>query len=62
MAKEQSYLNIMYKYAGKEVGIMFEHVTNSAVSVFMIEDVIDTTVNKFHNANGNLENIFNGKK
>ena len=48
MAKVQSYLNIMYKYAGKEVDIMFEHFTNSAVSAFIIEDIIDTTVDKFH--------------
>ena len=48
MAKVQSYLNIMYKYAGKEVAIMFEHFTNSAVYAFIIEDIIVTTVNKFH--------------
>ena len=48
MAKVQSYLNIMYKYAGKEVDIIFEHSANSAVYVFIIEDIIATTVNKFH--------------
>ena len=68
----------MDKYAGKEFDIMFEHFTNSAVYAFIIEDIIVTTVNKFHwNQNvilflnrgatatmqlENLEKIFNGKK
>ena len=38
----------MDKYAGKEFDIMFDHFTNSAVYAFIIEDIIVTTVNKFH--------------
>ena len=45
-----SYLNIMYKYAGKEIDIMIEHFTNTTVYAVVIEDIIDTTVDKikFH--------------
>ena len=39
-----SYLNIMYKYAGKEIDIMIEHFTNTAVCAVVIEDIIETTV------------------
>jgi len=42
------YLNIMYKYAGKEIDIMIEHFTNTAVYAVVIEDIIETTVSKFH--------------
>ena len=31
MARLQSYLNVMYKYAGKEVHMIIEHFTNNAV-------------------------------
>ena len=48
MARVQSYLNVMYKYAGKEVDILIEHFTNNAVYAFIIEDIIETTFNKFH--------------
>ena len=48
MAKIHSYLNIMYKYAGKEIDILIEHFTNTAVYAFIIGDIIDTTVKKFH--------------
>ena len=36
MAKIHSYLNIMYKYAGKEIEIMIENFTNTAVYAFII--------------------------
>ena len=48
MARVHSYLIIMYKYAGKEIDIMIEHFTNNAVYVFIIEDIIATTVKYFH--------------
>ena len=48
MARVQSYLNVMYKYAGKEVDIIIEHFTNNAIYVSFIEDIIETTVNYFH--------------
>ena len=48
MAKVQSYLNIIYKYAGRKIDILIEHFTNTAVYAFIIEDIIVTTVNKFH--------------
>jgi len=48
VAKVQSYLNIMYKYAGKEIDIMIDHFTNTAVYAVVIEDIIDRTVDKFH--------------
>ena len=38
----------MYKYAGKEIDIMIEHFTNTAVYAVIIEDIIETTVGKFH--------------
>ena len=41
------YLNIMYKYAGKEIDIMIEHFSNMAVYAFVIGNIIDTTVDKF---------------
>ena len=43
MARVQSYLNVMYKYAGNEVDIMIEHFTNNAVCAFIIEDIIENT-------------------
>jgi hypothetical protein len=48
MARLQSYLGIMYKYAGKEIDITIEHFTNNAVYAFIIEDIIATTVKYFH--------------
>ena len=48
MARVKNYLTIMYKYAGKEIDIMIEHFTNTAVYAFIIGDIIDTTVKKFH--------------
>ena len=48
MAEVQGYLAIMYKYAKKEVDIMIEHFTNTAVYAFIIEDIIVTTVSKLH--------------
>ena len=33
VTRVHSYLNIMYKYAGKEIDIMIEHSTNAAVYV-----------------------------
>ena len=47
MTRIHSYLNIMYKYAGKEIDIMIEHFTNTAVYAVVIEDIIETTVGKF---------------
>ena len=43
-----SYLNIMYKYAVKEIGTIIEHFTNTAIYAVIIEDIIETTVGKFH--------------
>ena len=37
----------MYKYAGKEIDIMIDHFTNTAVYAGVIEDIIDRTVDKF---------------
>ena len=48
VARVHSYLNTMYKYAGKEIDIMIEHFTNTAVYAVVIEDIIETTVSKFH--------------
>ena len=48
MARVQTYLNVMYKYAGKEIDIMIEHFTNTAIYAVVIEDIIETTVGKFH--------------
>ena len=48
MARVQSYLTIMYKYAGKEIDIMIGHFTNTAVYAFIIEDLIVTTVSKLN--------------
>ena len=48
MARVQSYLIIMYKYAGKEIDIMIGHFTNTAVYAFIIEDLIVTTVSKLN--------------
>ena len=33
-----SYLNIMYKYAGKEIDILIEHFINTAVYAVVIEN------------------------
>ena len=41
------YLNIMYKYAGKEIEVMIEHFTNTAVYAVVIEDIIETTMVNF---------------
>ena len=46
LARVHRYLNIMYKYAGKE--IMIRHFTNTAVYAYVIGNIIDTTVDKFH--------------
>jgi len=48
MAKVQSYLSIIYKYAGRKIDILIEHFTNTAVYGFIIEDIIVTTVSKLH--------------
>ena len=48
VTRVHSYLNIMYKYAGKEIDIMIEHFTNTAVYAVVIEDIIDTTVDKIN--------------
>ena len=48
MAKMQSYLNIIYKYAGRMIDFLIEHFTNTAVYEFIIEDIIATTVSKLH--------------
>ena len=48
MARANSYLIVMYKYAGKEIDIMIEHFTNNAVYAFIIGDIIETTVKYFH--------------
>ena len=48
MAKVQSYLSIIYKYAGRKIDILIEHFTNTAVYAFIIEDIIVTTVSKLH--------------
>ena len=51
MTRIHSYLNIMYKYAGKGIDRMIEHFfTDTAVNAVIIEDIIDTTVDKikFH--------------
>ena len=48
VTRVHSYLNIMYKYAGKEIGIMIEHFTNTAIYAVVIEDIIEATVGKFH--------------
>ena len=46
MAKVQSYLSIIYKYAGRKIDILIEHFTNTAVYGFIIEDILVTTVSK----------------
>ena len=48
MAKVQSYLSIIYKYAGRKIDVLIEHFTNTAVYAFIIEDIIVTTVSKLH--------------
>ena len=48
MVRIHGYLNIMYKYAGKKIDIMIKHFTNTAGYAVVIEDIIDTTVVKFH--------------
>ena len=48
MARVKSYLTIMYKYAGKEIDIMSEHFTNTAVYTVVIRDIINSTVTKFN--------------
>ena len=48
MAKVHDYLNIMYKYAGKEIDKMIKHFTNASVYEFAIEDIINTTFKQFH--------------
>ena len=48
VTRVHSYLNIMYKYAGKEIDLMIEHFTNTAIYAVVIEDIIETTVGKFH--------------
>ena len=47
-ARVHSYLSMMYKYAGKEIETMIENCTNTVVYAVVIEDIIDTTVDKFH--------------
>ena len=46
MAKVQSYLSIIYKYAGRKIDVLIEHFTNTAVYGFIIEDILVTTVSK----------------
>ena len=41
------YLNIMYKYAGKDIYIMIEHFTNTPVYAVVIEVIIETTMVNF---------------
>ena len=37
----------MYKYTGKEIDIMIKHFANTAVYAVIIEDITDTTIEKF---------------
>ena len=48
VTRVHSSLNIIYKYAGKEIDIKLEHFTNTAVYAVVIEGIIETTVGKFH--------------
>ena len=48
MARVKGYLTIMYKYAGKEIDVMIEHFTNTAVCAVVIGDIIDSTVDIIH--------------
>ena len=64
LARIHGYLNIMYKYAGKEMDIMIKNFTNTAVYAVTIVDIIAIAmqVAKFYwsysnNAQRNLENI-----
>ena len=55
----------MYKYAGKEIDRMIEHFTDTAVYAVVIEDIINTTVDKikFHwDQNVTLKEIVDGKR
>ena len=38
---------IMYKYTGKEIDIMIKHFANTAVYAVIIDDITDTTIEKF---------------
>ena len=38
----------MYKYAGKEINVLIEHLTNTVFYAVVIGDTIDSTVNKIH--------------
>ena len=48
MARVKGYLTIMYKYAGKEMNVMIEHFTNTAVCAVVTGDIIDSTVDIIH--------------